>query len=94
MSGRQTIVYQGQTIRVETVTELNTKRPDGMDCILRDGAGRYYWQREQEVHGAQPHSRLHRISLNVVILFQVAVGAADVLRQDTARALAARKEAA
>ena len=96
-----TILYRGERIKVEVITELNTKYGEGYDFILRDEAGRYYFrretynaacgyriaQREPEKYGYR--CQVHRISLAAVILFQVDFAAKRILRQETSALLAA-----
>ena len=104
MNKVQTILYRGRRVDVRVVSEINATNLDGMDFILRDAAGNYYFRRELYDedsgyyhalrHKRQCHYRcyVHRISLVAVILWQLHLHTSCGVRGEAAALL--RKEAA
>lgn len=101
----ETILYQGRQVQVRVITEINVRRGEGMEFILRDQRGRYYFRRETYAemgyHWARRNPEasnyrcfVHRMSLRAAILFQVAFAADRLLRHDAARLLAGEEVAA
>ena len=104
MKKHEAVLYRGRHVPVEIVSEINTAYSDGMDFILRDAAGHYYFRRElyDEDSGyyhalrnkRECHYRcyVHRISLVTVILWQLHLHTSCGVRDEAAALL--RKEAA
>ena len=104
MKKAETILYRGQRVDVRVVSEINSGHGDGMDFILRDAEGNYYFRRELYDedsgyyhalrHQQECHYRcyVHRISLVAVILWLLQLHAAGGVRGEAAALL--RKEAA
>ena len=98
----ETILYQGQQVQALLITEINVRRGEGMEAILRDGQGRYYFRREtydemgyhwarRNPEASNYRCRVHRMSLRAAILFQVAFAADRLLRHDAARLLTGKE---
>ena len=104
MNKVQTILYRGRRVDVRAVSEINATYSDGMDFIVRDAEGNYYFRRELYDedsgyyhalrHQQECHYRcyVHRISLAVVILWHLNLHTSCGVRDEVAALL--RKEAA
>ena len=91
----ESIEYNGKRIPVMVVSEVNAARGEGMEYILVDAAGRYFFRRELHDDALSsldvPRTELpgyrclvHRISLPTAILMQVTFGAKRILRSHAA----------
>jgi hypothetical protein len=81
-----TIIYEGQEIEVQHVSDINLRLGDGMDTLLCDKEGCYYLRRE---FADKDTVLLHRINVNAAILWAVEIGAegSSLLRSDAASLL-------
>ena len=97
----ETLLYQGRKIRAQVISEINVARGEGMEFILRDAQGRYYFRREtynemgyrwarRNREASNYRCYVHRISLRAAILAQVSFAAGRTLRTDAARLLAGK----
>ena len=89
----KSIIYQGQAIKVDEISSINVKRGEGMEYLLRDEQGCYYFQREihdVEADGTPRHllpgyrCLLHRVNINAAILWQVDFACDPILRGEAA----------
>ncbi len=87
--GQETIFYRGKRVLVEVVKTINTRRDRGVDALLVDAHGRYYYRRQRwkDARDVEPqHTLLHRLSLLGAILWELGLdgtGGHSVLRDAT-----------
>lgn len=97
----ETLFYQGRKVRAQIISEINVHRGEGMEFILRDAQGRYYFRREtynemgyrwakRNREASNYRCYVHRISLRAAILSQISFAAGRTLRADAARLLASK----
>ena len=75
----ETIIYQGQSISVERVDEINTAVGEGSDTIYRDEQGIYYLERDrtgfeqdEDSSAREDFYSLHRINITAAVLWGIA----------------------
>ena len=89
LHAQETIFYRGKRILVEVVQTINTRRGSGVDALLVDAHGRYYYRRQRwrDKEAVEPqHTLLHRLSLLGAILWELGLdgtGGHSVLRDAT-----------
>lgn len=91
MPPAECIFYRGKRVLVEVVQSLSTRQGHGVDSLLVDTKGRYYyrrqrWKPDRPGDGPPTYTLLHRLSLLAAILWELGLDGTNghsVLRDAT-----------